>query len=334
MPNAPNVPAPPIKRNRFIYETVREAIKGGSLPARLVLTESALARFFGVSRAPAADALSELAREGLVARHDGRGFVIGDGSGEPLRANLSEAGLRLPEGTRDRLAARSARDTLYPRVEVEVASASAYDNYHIGSNALAQHYGVSRTTSHEILSRLERVGLVEQTENGRWIVRQLTVQAVSDHYQMRRLLEPVALMEAVEAGAHVAVAKALARIKRQRRSDPLRTTREINAIEADLHRDIVLACPNASMRDTLHRSQLPLIATHAAFDRYRSKGEMRRVLDDHEAILTALASGAWSEASEAMVLHLRHGERTTLDYVHANPAPPPGLIPDYMTPVG
>ena len=51
-------PGRPVRRNRFIYDTLRDAIRRDRLEPGQILTESALARFFDVSRAPAAEALS------------------------------------------------------------------------------------------------------------------------------------------------------------------------------------------------------------------------------------------------------------------------------------
>lgn len=334
MPAPTNPAGQPVRRNRFIFDTLDAAIRGGGLEPGLVLTESALARFFEVSRAPASDALARLAEAGLVTRHDGRGFVVGDGTAPARREDLARSGLSLPDGSGELLAARSARETLYPHVEVEVAGATAYGAFQIASAALARHHDVGRTTSHEILSRLERIGLVEQSANGRWVAPRLDARAVREHYEMRRLLEPVAMTRAMAvAGTQEAVKRALTRIAQARASGPARDPRGINEIEADLHARIVRAAPNAQMRHAIRRSQLPLIATHAAFDRYRSWAEMRRVLDDHGAILEALQDGRTGDAEAAMVEHLRHGERTTLAYFAAEPNPPEGVVPPYMVPI-
>ena len=326
-------PGQPVRRNRFIHDTLRDAIRTGRLLPGLVLTESALARFFNVSRAPAADALARLAEMRLISRHDGRGFVVGDGSAPVRRDDLARSGLRLPLGSDDLLTARSARETLYPAVEVEVASATPYGAFQISEAALARHHGVGRTTSREILSRLDRIGLVEQSANGRWLAPRLDARAVREHYQMRALLEPVALSAAMGAdGVEAAVGAALERIARARDAAPVRGPRDIDEIEADLHARIVGAAPNVQMRHAIRRSQLPLIATHAAFDRYRRWAEMRRVLDDHEVVLIALRDGRPDDAASAMAAHLAHGERTTLAYFAERPDPPDGIVPDYMTP--
>jgi len=55
-----------------------------------------------------------------------------------------------------------------------------------------EHHGVSRTVAHEVLTRLERTGLVTQDVNQRWYAGPLTVDLLREHYEMGWLLEPIA----------------------------------------------------------------------------------------------------------------------------------------------
>ncbi len=331
----PGKKAQPTRRNRLIHDTLSRAIRGGTLPDGLVLTQSNVGRFFGVSRAPAADALMRLEGDGLIARFAGRGYVVGPSDAAPLRIALDQTPLEQLDPGALALGARNWRETLYPAVEAEIAVCTSYGSFALLSTALARHYGFSRTTSHEMLSRLERVGLIEQRANGRWVAPAMTEGDIRDHYQMRRLLEPVALLSAAEsAGGAALVDTARGRIAalRARGTPPSRD--DITALERDLHVNLVQACANKRMRETLHRSQLPLIATHTAFDRYLDTAEMHRVLDDHDAILTALAEGRERDAKRAMRAHLAQGLASTLAYMARDPVPPPGLVPPYMTRMG
>lgn len=324
--------AQPTRRNRLIHDILSRAIRDGTLPDGLVLTQSNVGRFFGVSRAPAADALARMEKDGLIFRFEGRGHVVGAPGAAPLRIALERTALdRLTPDTLA-LGARNWRETLYPAVEAEIAVCTSYGSFALLSTALARHYGFSRTTSHEMLSRLERVGLIEQRANGRWVAPAMTTGDIRDHYQMRDLLEPVALLSAAgsEGGAAL-IAAARDRIAALRASGTAPSRDDITALERDLHVNLVQACANKRMRETLHRSQLPLIATHTAFDRYLDTAEMRRVLDDHDAILTALAAGRGKGAKRAMRAHLAQGLASTLAYMARDPVPPPGLVPPYMT---
>ena len=166
------------------------------------------------------------------------------------------------------------------------------------------------------------------------MVLRLDARAVREHYQMRALLEPVAMVEAMAAGGVGDVLDAaLGRIEAARRSARIETAGGVAEIEADLHDRIMRAAPNARMRRAIRQSQLPLIATHGAFDRYRRWAEMETILDDHEAVLRALAAGRPAEASAALADHLRRGEATTLDYLADDPAAPPDILLPYLDPV-
>ena len=147
----------------LIYDVLREHIVDGSFPPGLVLGETSVARAFQASRVPAAVALRRLKRDGLLSDFDGRGYVTGGGAA-PLRLELREAGLRLP----DELKIRNSRERIYPEVEHSVAACLAYGRFLLNESALAEHYGVSRTVAHEVLTRLERTGLVTQDLNQRW----------------------------------------------------------------------------------------------------------------------------------------------------------------------
>ena len=180
----------------LIYDVLREHIVDGSFPPGLVLGEASVARAFQASRVPAAAALRRLQRDGLVRDFDGRGYVTG-GNAAPVRIDLAEAGLRLPAGLAGDLKLRNRRERIYPEVEHAVAACLSYGRFLLNESALAEHHGVSRTVAHEVLTRLERTGLVTQDVNQRWYAGPLTAELLREHYEMRWLLEPIALGQAL-----------------------------------------------------------------------------------------------------------------------------------------
>ncbi|MDE0590544.1 GntR family transcriptional regulator [Halocynthiibacter sp. C4] len=320
----------PTRRNQMVFDTLCEAIKDGTLPKGLVLTQSSIGRFFGVSRAPAADALERMEKAGLISRFDGRGFMVGNGRDKPIRMEMDQTDLKSPVDKGEVLVNRSWRDTLYPTVEITVAGCVRYGTFSIGSTALAEHYGFSRTTSHEMLSRLERVGLIEQGANGRWRAPALTSKDVSDYYQIRRLLEPVALVEAAKELGPDVVGPAFEFVDRLLQSGVRPKKEDITTLEDDLHGKLVLGCPNRHMSETLYRSQLLLLAPHSVTDRYLRRNEMNRLISDHYRVLLPLSEGRLDEAADMMRAHLVQAERATLEYFEEEPTPPEGLIPPYM----
>lgn len=132
--------------------------------------------------------------EGLIETFDGRGFVVpGAPQGaDPLRIDLGDAGLELPADLSSFVSNR--REQTYPEVEHAVAACLAYGRFMLNESALAEHYDVSRTVAHEVLTQLERA--IVQDSNKRWHAGPLSAAEFAHHFEMRWLLEPQALRHA------------------------------------------------------------------------------------------------------------------------------------------
>src|SRR4029079_12776342 len=98
------------------------------------------------------------------------------------------------------------------------------------------YYEVSRTVAHEVLTRLERVGLVTQDNNKRWYAGPLSEELLREHFEMRCLLEPIALGEVIGEIPQAEIAEKLERAKRAATSR--HTLEKIERLERDLHIDI------------------------------------------------------------------------------------------------
>jgi DNA-binding GntR family transcriptional regulator len=287
-----------------IYRVLRQHIAGEALPKGLVVGEAAVARAFQSSRAPAGAALRRLKSEGLLQSFGGRGLLISGGEGrEPLRLDLVEAGLTLPETEALDLKARNRRVRIYPEVEHIVACCLPYGRFQLNESLLAEHYGVSRTVAHEVLTQLDRTGLVTQDRNRRWYAGPMTPERMREHFELRWLLEPVALDQAFPFLDRDDLAA-----KRERASSVRtghRTPAKLEGLERDLHIDTVLKCPNSRLSDAIIRSQLPLIATHDIFQRHLDTEEVEVMLIEHLSIFENLINGEPQKARTALERHLR-----------------------------
>ena len=182
----------------LIYAVLREHLLDGSFPAGLVLGKSAVARAFRSSRTPAVAALAAPARGGPDPGFRWLGLSRRPGAAAPIRRKLADAGLRLPPEIAASLKVRSRHGRIYPDVEHAVAACLAYGRFLLNESALAEHYDVSRTVAHEVLTRMERTGLIPQDVNKRWYAGPLTAERLSEHFEMRWLLEPAALGQAMD----------------------------------------------------------------------------------------------------------------------------------------
>jgi DNA-binding GntR family transcriptional regulator len=108
----------------------------------------------------------------------------------------------------------------------------------------------------------------------------------------------------------------IAKRDRLRRARGVRlTARIVEGLEQDLHVDTVLQCQNHQLRDAIRRSQLPLIATHDSFKRYRDAEEMQTLLVEHEAVFQCLIEGRLCEAVAELESHLRRSVAPSMELI-------------------
>jgi DNA-binding GntR family transcriptional regulator len=299
----------------------------------VVLRENDIVKTFGVGRAPARMALRRLAEERLVRKREGRGFVVGSGGDDGRPAALELSGLVLPDSFTAALGQRNWRRHIYPAVEKTIAACLIYGRFRINQSLLAEHFGVSRTIAHEVLTTLERVGLVHQGSNARWYAGPLTVDNIKDYYELRWLLEPVALRQAAPLIRHEQLVRARDQIAAvQKIATP--TPDELNRVETALHNDIVLRCGNESMRNVLRMAQLPVISSYGTVARYVNERKLSsgvpEMLEDHRVVIEHLIAGRVDAAAAAMESHLRRGFAFTLPHFVDPPPLNPGVVPPYM----
>ncbi len=292
---------PALPLYEVIYRVLRRHIDEGALPDGLVIGETALARAFQSSRIPAGAALKRLEDEGRITRFGGRGLLIGgDPDATPLRRDLVEAGLKLPETRMLEPRTRNRRATIYPEVEHIVACCLPYGRFQLNESLLADYYRVSRTVAHEVMTALDRAGLIFQDSNQRWYAGPLTPALMHEHFEMRWLLEPLALEQAwpeLDQRDLVAKRERILAVQSGRR-----TAARLERLEHDLHVDTVLRCTNSQLRDAIHRSQLPLIAMH---DTHPILPDAEEMLAEHLAVFDRLIAGDPHGAQRELEQHLR-----------------------------
>ncbi len=286
-----------------IYRVLRQQIADESLPKGLVLGEAAVARIFQSSRAPAGAALRRLKSEGFLHSFRGRGLLIGSSEGlKPRRLGLIEAGLRLPKADAADLKIRNRRLRIYPEVERIVASYLPYGRFQLNESLLAEHYGVSRTVAHEVLTQLDRIGLVAQDRNRRWYAGPLKLESMREHFEVRWLLEPVALGQAFPSLVRDDLIAKRERVKKTPYGE--HTPTSLERLERDLHIDTILQCSNSRLRDVIVRSQLPLIG-HSMFQRLLDAEKVELMCAEHIEIFDRLIADDPEGAKKALERHLR-----------------------------
>jgi len=307
-----------------IHGVLRDQLVAGHLPAGLVIGPTAVARLFGVSRIPAAAALAELAQQGLVDNFDGRGYLVP--GGEPLRMDLVEAGLVVPEDAA--VAAPTRREQIYAEVEHAVAGCLGYGRFMLNESALAQAYDVSRTIAHEVLAQLERAGVIDQDSNKRWYAGPFDADDFAKHFEIRWLFEPIALRQAFPMQRRADLEQRLARVARIK-GPPVHPL-ELERVEADLHTLTLAACPNDVLLTTLKRSHRLIFVTHSTFAEFQNSAELGNMMRDHERIYQALLDNDIDAAAMALEAHLKRSLAPCLDMLSQLPPIPEHIRPPYL----
>ncbi|MCB9992138.1 MAG: GntR family transcriptional regulator [Hyphomicrobiaceae bacterium] len=315
--------------NERIYSVLREHIERRRFADGLVLGEAGVARAFNTSRNPASIALKRLCEDGLIQKFEGRGYLVGKNAA-PVRADLLEAGLVLPAGIRNGEVTRNAYARIYPDVEHIVASMLSYGRFLLNESALSEEYGVSRAVAHEVLTRLERTGLVVQDSNQRWYAGPLTPELVREHFEVRWILEPVALRQAAPMLDKSELRQKRDRVARLRDGD--RSPRLLERIEEELHVELIERCPNSQLLHAVRRSQLPLIATHSTYQNTQEAGEIETMASEHLQILSHLMEGDIERAVLALEQHLKRSVEHNVALRLRLPPLPAEKLPSFMQP--
>ena len=182
-------------RFELITQVLRINIQRGILPVGLVLLEGPIATAMQTSRVPVQAALRQLLAEGLIHRFDGRGYLVGPtGMGiVALRRDLRNFTLNIPDAVDEALQTRGTWRHVYDEVEQQVASCQIFGEFRIVETELSEYLGVSRTVARDVLARLQERGLIRKSASSHWIAGPLTARTIREKYEMRSIMEPVAL---------------------------------------------------------------------------------------------------------------------------------------------
>ncbi|MFC3230465.1 GntR family transcriptional regulator [Marinibaculum pumilum] len=285
------------------YEILAEQIAAGQLPAGSRLMESGIAAQFGISRAPARQALAELARAGLVEKSRGRGFTV---RSQPPAAGARRATAQAPAAPAEDLRLQSAAswERIYAEVEDQIIARISFAAWRVNEAELARHYGVSRTVARDVVARLQQRGLVRKDERARWFAPALTPDHIGELYELRALLEPPAL----ERAAGRAPPELLARMRRNLEA-AIAHAREIDgpvldALEQELHVELLARCGNRALMQAITLPQSLLIA-HRFLYRWTPRiFDTEPFLPEHLEVVDRLQKGRAQAAGSALARHL------------------------------
>jgi DNA-binding GntR family transcriptional regulator len=333
-------------------------IAAGAIPPAARLLESHLARRFGISRVPVRRALAALVAAGLLRRDDGPGYRVaaadpaasdeaspsgppGDTAVRPPPAVRPLPALPLPGpptapprlSAMSPLAAPVSWELIYAEIEAAIVRHTAFASWRVVETELARAYGVSRTVARDVVARLNQRGILRKDGKGRWIAAGLTPAHVGDLYELRWVVEPAALVNAAPRMPPAVVHAARAHVEAALAAADRLDGAALDALEAELHVDLLAYCGNRLMIEGLRHHQSLLIAHSFLYERMPRLYPVEPFLPEHLEVLAALEAGRVAAAAAALERHLRASLDRAVDRIRAVTAvfrPPP--LP-YLQPV-
>ena len=322
------------RRYEVVADTLRHNIREGRLPRGTVLLEGPVAQMFQLSRAPIQRALQALEAENLVARFEGRGYLVGGRDEEipPRRVDLASLNLDLPVEADDGFRHRQAWRQIYATVEADITRCLVFGRYRIIETELADYFQVSRTIVRDVLGRLQERRLVDKSASSHWIAGPLTAQAIKDQFEIRRILEPHALVSAASflpADRLTAVLDALRLAEADTAPLPLLSD-DASDFSIYVSHEIVLSTPNEALRDLVARN-LRMVALSQQVLRRLGLPQDRAALTEQRMTVELLLHGAHEAAASMMSTHLDAAQHRTIAQMKIVAViPPPDSLAPYL----
>jgi DNA-binding GntR family transcriptional regulator len=305
------LPATAPKLYRRACDVLAREIRGGLVAAGTRLTETAVAERFGISRAPARQALVELEDLGLVLKAEGRGYDV-----QPISADEKLALISAVEAVEVELQPHASWELIYPDVEIEVVSRTAIASWRINEALLARHYGVSRTVAREVVARLQERGIVRKDASARWIAPALTEKHINELYELRWVLEPLALQKAVPHLPDGLLARLRQNLEEATVARQVSSER-LDQLEQELHVDLLGRCGNQALLRAVSLPQALLVAHHFLYRRTADLFESEPFLPEHLKVFNCLQRQDVAGACDALTEHLKVSRHRAMLRIHA-----------------
>lgn len=198
--------------------------------------------------------------------------------------------------------------SVYERLREEIRNGVLKPGSRLTETELAQRLAISRTPVREAIRRLESEGLVDHQPRIGAVVRKLEYPEVMELYEMRTVLEATAARLAARAASPMELEDLVSINTEMAAADaPPKRLVELNRLFharlMDAARNRFLLRSMASVESTM------LILGPSSME---SPDRAREAVQEHGAVLDAIAAHDGAAAEAAMRLHMEHAQLTRL----------------------
>lgn len=223
----------------------------------------------------------------------------------------SQVLIRLPvEG----IGGQRTSDAIARLIRLAIINGELEPGAHLREQTLAGQLGVSRTPIREALIVLSREGLIDLKPNRGGTVRRFSAQDLDGIYSLRAVLEAHAARTAAE---HITVEQVLMLTRSCDRLAALQENADPGSqLDEDyaFHSMIGEAAENRFLNEMV-QNVLAFTVTYRSQFAYDDL-EMRSAVDQHRAVVVALAAGDGQRAAEALEAHVQWSRQVAIRHFH------------------
>lgn len=194
------------------------------------------------------------------------------------------------------------KESVYESLRAEIISGRTAPGDPISERDLADHFGLSRTPIREVLHRLSMNGLIEIYPNRGAFVRRLDPRLISDIFEAREAIEPMACGLAAIRHPEPELGTVIRRLEQLVITDEPATMEAAVATGSDLHDAIFDWAGNALLTDFYRRLKDQASLIRLLTRRSQEIEEASRIA--HLLICMAIQSRDRPAAERAMRSHL------------------------------
>lgn len=212
---------------------------------------------------------------------------------------------------------QTAANLIYRALRDDIVAMRMPPGEPINEKAAALKHGVSRTPVREALLRLSAEHLVEIFPQSGTFVTRIPIAALPEAILVRKALEELTAREAAQNAAANQVAALKQSIARQQKLARQGDKNRFHEADDAFHAAIAKAAGHPGIWRLILQVKLQL-------DRYRRltlpvPGRMARVVDEHAAVVAAIAAQEATAAGAAMAAHLDGLSASIRDVRELNP---------------
>lgn len=214
--------------------------------------------------------------------------------------------------TRARMAAQAGygntTDAVTDALREEILSGALVPNTWIRENDIAQRLSVSRTPVREAMRRLADEGLIQRSANQGALVAPMSLDDVLAVYAVRETLEGLAARQAA-ARRPAGIVEQLSAVHEQMENSEGDTAR-LAALNLRFHGLLREATANWYLERFL--TQVEYAVRRLGKSTFEAPGRTKKALEEHYAIIEAIAAGDAATAEERAIEHMRRARDVRL----------------------